>query len=195
MIVECEIEGEVIGRLGAIGVGLLACGGEVKDAGVVAIIRITEYFAKPCIDVLAIRNAEQPVGWFDAAILADSKEKDAVDGSLDGEVEVFDGEVGIELVKFFGEGLAPGFDIVKKRFIERLRCLGSLLLSELVEGAAQNRFAREDGSDFVPALRVLLIIEIENDAGDFFGLAIWLEARVEDEEVAEVRENGKRQFR
>ena len=65
----------------------------MEEAGVVLGVGPPEELVESVVDVVAVGEGEKPAGGFDAAVLADAEEDDAVDDELDGVVELPGGEI------------------------------------------------------------------------------------------------------
>ena len=60
----------------------------MEETGIVLLVGFLEEKQQLGVDIGALRDLEQLVGGFDFAILADAQEEDAVDGGLDGVIEL-----------------------------------------------------------------------------------------------------------
>jgi len=83
LVVDVEPEGELVGGFGAV---LFA--GEVKDARVVAFVGAAEELGEAGVDARAVGDGLDAGVGLDAPRFRDAEEDDAVDGALDGEVEL-----------------------------------------------------------------------------------------------------------
>ena len=98
-------------------------GAEVEQAGVVAQVRLLEEPHQLGIDLFAVGEFQQLVFRFDAAVLADTQEDDAVDGHLDGEVELaFVGDLGVAQGDIARQQGAPTLDLAQEGFIHARWC-------------------------------------------------------------------------
>ena len=139
---------------------------EVEQAGVVAGVGLLEKLAEPGIDAVAVGEGAEAAVVLDAAALADAQEDDAVDDALDGEVEFALGELGVAEGEVAGEVGAPGFDGLEELVVHvGGAALGPGGFGELVEGAFEDGVAGEDAGDFIPALGVFGVGDVE-DAAD-----------------------------
>ena len=167
---------------------------EVKEAGVVTVVGMLEEGEQALIDVGAVGLAAELLVGFDAAVLADAQENEAVDGDLDGVVELARGEVGIAQGEVAGEGVAPFFDFGEKGVVH----FGSASFLSggdvFVEGTFEDGVAGEDVGDFVPAVGVLVVFDIE---GAGFGGRVGFDgfdAAIVNGEFFEVGDNGEGQL-
>ena len=125
---------------------------EVEQAGVVPGVGFLEKLAKAGIDPVAVDEGAEASVVFDAAALADAQENDPVNNTLDGEVKLALGELGVAEGEVAGQVGAPGFDSLKELFIDVAGAALALnRFSELVERAFEHRIPGEDARDFIPA--------------------------------------------
>jgi len=96
---------------------------EVEDAGVVARIGAAEELDQARVNARAVGKLQKLSVGLDAAVLADTKEDDAVYGSLNGEIELARGERGIAKRDVPGERLAPRFYFAQEGLVHAGRAL------------------------------------------------------------------------
>ena len=90
----------------------------------------------------------------DAAVLAHAQEDDAVDGDLDGVVQLALAELRIAQGEVLGQHLAPAFDLFQESRVDgrgAFLALGGF--GVFVERAFENRVLGEDAGDVVPLRR------------------------------------------
>ena len=180
---------EVVGRLGAV-----LFRAEVEEAGVVAVVGLVVEIPEPAVDILAVEQRLQLAVGLDAAVFAHAEEDDAVDGALDGEVELVDGELGLRRARF----LASASRQVSISFRNSASTVAVPRLpvgdGVLVEGAFEDGVLGEDGGDLVPSGQVVAIGEVENAAGAGLVGWVWANPAIVDGELLEIGEDGERQL-
>lgn len=145
----------------------------MEQAGIVAVVRLTEISAKPLVYLRSILQGLQTGVGFDHAVCADTQKYDPVYDALNGEIEFALREPVVAQGDILRQILAPGLDFPEK---SRIDLGGALLflvaLGVFVEGALENRFFGEDGSDFLLPQGVLLKFHVQGSGdGGFVGLS------------------------
>src|ERR1039458_4385512 len=82
LVVEIQLEREFVGRFVP-----AFLGAEMKQTGVVTVIRLLKEFAEARINFIAVGQRTQPPVILNAAPFADTKKNDAVNDALDGKIE------------------------------------------------------------------------------------------------------------
>src|SRR5690606_14452396 len=176
-------------------VGVLAAGFalEVEEARVVALVRLLEEAHQALVEIGAGEQLSQVAGGFDAAVLADAEEDDAVDDPLDGEVEgggvkrIAQGDVG-------GQLLAPVLDLLEEGVVELLGAAAFLAGDVAVEIAGEDGPLGEGVLEEIPAGGVFGVVDVvaAGDGGLFKRLG--LDAGVVDRQFFEVGQQGDREL-
>ncbi len=147
------------------------------------------------IGLTAVEQRLQLAVGLDAAVLADAQEDDAVDGHLDGVVQVALAESGVAQGDVVRQQVAPALDLGQEGVVHlggaALACGG---FGVLVEGAFEDGLVGEDGGNLVPLGGILAVGE-QHDApgGGFVGL-VGLDAAVVDGELLEIGQDGEGQL-
>ena len=107
------------------------------------------------VHLSAVDDCAQAVVFVNAPVFANAQEYDAVDGLLHGTVQLTLRELRVAQGDAAGKQLAPRFDLFEKRGINLSRAFFAFAgFSVFIKRALQNRLARKDGLDFIPALRI-----------------------------------------
>src|SRR3989442_9071948 len=102
------------------------------------------------VNVLAVEQGLKLRVGLDAAILADAQEDDAVNGPLDGEVQLVYVQGRIPHCQIAGQLVTPLLDLGQKLGVHRRRSTPSVGGYILVEGPLENGVLGEFRGDLVP---------------------------------------------
>jgi len=186
LVVEDESGGDPVGGLGG-----LFLGGEVEDAGVVLVVGLeAEGVNEVVVDVGLLGEVQEPLVGLEAAVFGHAQEDDAVNGALDGGVEVVGGEGGVAQGEVAGEAFAPSLDLAEELGVHLGGAALALGGGVLVEGAGPDGVAGEDVPQLAPAVGVLVAGEVEGARGGGFVAGAGPGGAVVDGELLEVREDG-----
>jgi len=159
-VVDGEVEGEEVGRLGTVLLsawdtirnvghfGHVPSRGflrEVEEAGVVFVVRVAEVFDETRVDALSVHERLEEGVVFDAAIFADTEEYQPVYRALDREVELAGREARVAESDVPREHVAPFLDFGEEGVVNRGRAflrLGGFDVA--VEGAFLDGVGREE---------------------------------------------------
>ena len=128
----------------------------------------------------------------DASVFADAEKDHAVDGALDGEVEVSLGQVLVAQGEVAGEEVAPALDFFEELGVDfSCAALAAPQDGVLIERALEHGVLGEQGSQFVPFLGVLVVSQVQGPPlGGLVG-PVRPEPAVIDGEFLEVSEDGE----
>ena len=136
--------------------------GEMKQHRVVALVGGAEEFQQARVSLVAVGDAAEFSIILGAAILTDAQENETVDGFLDGEVEIADGERGISQCKVAGKQITPTFDFGQEVGIHFGAAFFLFVgFRVFVERTLENGTLGKDACDFVPLFRVLIVGAVE----------------------------------
>ena len=164
---------------------------EVEDARVVALVCFPEDLHQTGIDSVLLQQCLEPPVLLNGPILTDAQEQQPVDGPLNSEVQIALAELGIALGQVPGKSLPPRRDLIQQGgvhpFVAPLLRYG---LYESLQRASQHRLLGKEGGDLIPALHILIVLQIDEPAlARLVGL-IGLGTAVVDRKLLEVGENG-----
>ena len=138
---------------------------EMKEAGVVAIVGLVEEIPQPLVDVLPFSSAWKLAVRLDAAIFADAQEDNAVDGELDGVIQLAVAELGIAQARFLASS-SRQLSISSRKAASTWRCRASDLVIRRTCRRSLCRTASLEKMAAISSHRsVLPIGEIEDAAG------------------------------
>ncbi len=168
---------------------------EVEQAGVVTVIGGAETRKQTRIDIGAVDKGQKLAVSFDAAVFGDPQEDDAVDGDLNGEVELAIVEGGVAEGDVVGERVAPGFDLGEEGIIDfGGTAFGLFGAGVFVEGTLEDGVAGEDGGNLIPAGRVVGVgDELNAGSRGLVGMDR-TDAAVIDGKLLEIGEDGQGQL-
>ena len=199
LIVDLQGGGKGIGRA-----GLAFFFQEMEEPGIVFLIGMLKEFDQVGVDIRLSGDLEELLGRLNFAVFADAQKEEAVDGRLDGIVELTfgSGEVcelfaGTEVAQgdIARQQIAPGFDLLEEFSVH----LGGAAFSfgavgEFVESAAPDGLFGKDFGDLVPMAEVFFKIVEQNapSGGTVFGVGTV--AAVVDGEMLEIGQDGEGKF-
>ncbi len=180
----------MVRRLVAVAFGL-----EMKEAGIVAGVRLLEELAKAGINAVAVDQGLQAAIIFQAAALADAQEDDAVNDALDGEIEFALGEPRVAQRQVAGQLGAPALDCLEE-FVVNVgsTALGFGGLGEFVKGAFEDGVTGKDALNLIPALGVFGIGQVKDARDGGIVPVVGLDAAVVHGELLEIAEDAQWEF-
>ena len=139
-IIQRQTHGEGVGRI-----SLTFLCPEVEQTGVIAIIGIAEQLAQARVDVTTVEQSLQLTIELDATVFTDAQEDQAVDGHLDGIIQVTLAEGRVAQGDIMRQQVAPALDLRQEGVIH---FSGAMLaggtLGVLVERAFEHRLTGEN---------------------------------------------------
>ena len=133
-VIDFETGGEIVRRLDAILLFL-----KMKEAGVVTLVSFAKELPHACIGMLAIQQRLEPSVDFDPPVFADAQENDAIDGALNGKIQIALRKFRIPRGKITRKIGAPLFDLARNA---SSTCGGAALrfvrFGKFVEGAFED---------------------------------------------------------
>ncbi|MHB1120298.1 MAG: hypothetical protein ACYC11_09590, partial [Bellilinea sp.] len=188
LIVDAQGGGEGVG----VG-GLAFFSGKVEEAGVVFSIGLIEEHEQVAVDILAVGGVTQGVFGFDAAVLADAQENDAVDGHLHGKIDVARGQARVAQGDIAGQVGAPALHFGQEIIVD---VSGAALAFKghrvAVEGTLMHRLMRKQVVDFIPFFGIIPVgIKVDPIIGGRIAVGRFFTAVI-DRQLLEVAQKGDR---
>ena len=164
----------------------------MEKAGVVLVVREPVKIMEPLVDVLAVKKRLELAVLLNPSVLAHPEKNKAVDGLLDGKVQVSDGELRISEGQVSGKRFPPALDLVQERSVYlRGASFPFSRLGELIEGATHYGFLRKDGSYFLPPGDIIPIGQVEYAPCARLVVVLWLKTAVVDSKLLKIGKDAK----
>jgi hypothetical protein len=167
----------------------------MKEARIIPVISLAKEFAEPLIDMSAALQGSQTTIVLNASILTYAEKNDAINGLLNGKVQLALRKPWITQGNIASKNLSPEFNFFEKRRID-LSCAFFELrrFGIVVEGAPEYSFPRKNVRQLFPMVRVARVCEIQYARGRSFVMFVRLNPAVINGELFKVSEDAERKF-
>ena len=149
----------------------------------ITVISLLKQLSETRVNLGLLRQCPEAAVVFNAAPFTNPQKDDAVDDALDGEIDFTLGELPITECEVFRQFLAPRFN-GEKTFVINLSgaALAFVRFCILVERAFENCAPREDAGDFMPAVSVFGVGNVEDAGNGSFVFLVGLDAAIVNDE-------------